>query len=246
MKTKTFVFILHFAHLIVPLQMMTEMHFENLTIGYQLGRKNEKVVARGLSATLKGGQLTCLLGRNGTGKSTLLRTLAERWRGVVAVVLTDPLDVRNLTAEEVVALGRTPYTNFWGTLRQDDKAAVAEAMQLVGITALAQHDIATLSDGERQKVMMAKALAQQTPVIILDEPTAFLDYPSKQEVMALLQMLAHEQGKAVLLSTHDVELAEQYADQIWFMSCPTPHDENKDGSHLLTGTAQELNIRQLF
>ena len=131
-------------------------------------------------------------------------------------------------------------------LRQDDKAAVAEAMQLVGITALAQHDIATLSDGERQKVMMAKALAQQTPVIILDEPTAFLDYPSKQEVMALLQMLAHEQGKAVLLSTHDVELAEQYADQIWFMSCPTPHDENKDGSHLLTGTAQELNIRQLF
>ena len=119
-------------------------------------------------------------------------------------------------------------------------------MQLVGITALAQHDIATLSDGERQKVMMAKALAQQTPVIILDEPTAFLDYPSKQEVMALLQMLAHEQGKAVLLSTHDVELAEQYADQIWFMSSPTPHDENKDGSHLLTGTAQELNIRQLF
>ena len=94
--------------------------------------------------------------------------------------------------------------------------------------------------------MMAKALAQQTPVIILDEPTAFLDYPSKQEVMALLQMLAHEQGKAVLLSTHDVELAEQYADQIWFMSSPTPHDENKDGSHLLTGTAQELNIRQLF
>ena len=130
MKTKTFVFILHFAHLIVPLQMMTEMHFENLTIGYQLGHKNEKVVARGLSATLKGGQLTCLLGRNGTGKSTLLRTLAERWRGAVAVVLTDPLDVRNLTAEEVVALGRTPYTNFWGTLRQDDKAAVAEAMQL--------------------------------------------------------------------------------------------------------------------
>ena len=202
--------------------MMTEMHFENLTIGYQLGHKNEKVVARGLSATLKGGQLTCLLGRNGTGKSTLLRTLAERWRGAVAVVLTDPLDVRNLTAE------------------------VAKAMQLVGITALAQHDIATLSDGERQKVMMAKALAQQTPVIILDEPTAFLDYPSKQEVMALLQMLAHEQGKAVLLSTHDVELAEQYADQIWFMSSPTPHNENKDGSHLLTGTAQELNIRQLY
>lgn len=218
-----------------------EMHFENLTIGYQLGRNKEKVVARGLTATLKGGQLTCLLGRNGTGKSTLLRTLAERWRGVVAVVLTDPLDVRNLTAEEVVALGRTPYTNFWGTLQQDDKAAVAKAMKLVGITSLARHDIATLSDGERQKVMMAKALAQQTPIIILDEPTAFLDYPSKQETMALLQMLAHEQGKAVLLSTHDVELAEQYADQIWFF-----HQEHMGDTRLLTGTAHELNIRNLF
>jgi iron complex transport system ATP-binding protein len=218
MKTKTFVFILHFAHLIVPLQMMTEMHFENLTIGYQLGHKNERVVARGLTATLKGGQLTCLLGRNGTGKSTLLRTLAERWRGAVAVVLTDPLDVRNLTAEEVVALGRTPYTNFWGTLRQDDKAAVAEAMRLVGITALARHDIATLSDGERQKVMIAKALAQETPIIFLDEPTAFLDYPSKVEILNLLHRLSSEEGKTIFLSTHDLELALRVADRVWLMT----------------------------
>ncbi len=198
--------------------MMTEMHFENLTIGYQLGHKNERVVARGLTATLKGGQLTCLLGRNGTGKSTLLRTLAERWRGAVAVVLTDPLDVRNLTAEEVVALGRTPYTNFWGTLRQDDKAAVAEAMRLVGITALARHDIATLSDGERQKVMIAKALAQETPIIFLDEPTAFLDYPSKVEILNLLHRLSSEEGKTIFLSTHDLELALRVADRVWLMT----------------------------
>lgn len=221
---------------------MKALTFENLTIGYQLGHKNEKVVASGLSATLESGLLTCLLGRNGTGKSTLLRTLAELWQGDVAVVLTDPLDVRNLTVEEVVALGRTPHTNFWGTLRQEDKAVVAEAMKLVGITSLAQTDIGTLSDGERQKVMIAKALAQQTPIILLDEPTAFLDYPSKQEVMQLLHMLAHEQGKAILLSTHDVELAEQYADQIWFFH----HDCNENGTRLLTGAAHAVNIRDLF
>ena len=221
---------------------MKALTFENLTIGYQLGSKKEKVVASGLSATLESGQLTCLLGRNGTGKSTLLRTLAELWQGDVAVVLTDPLDVRNLSVEEVVALGRTPYTNFWGTLRQEDKAVVAEAMKLVGITPLAKTDIGTLSDGERQKVMIAKALAQQTPIILLDEPTAFLDYPSKQEVMKLLHMLAHEQGKAILLSTHDVELAEQYADQIWFFRC----DGNENGTRLMTGAAHAVNIRKLF
>lgn len=193
---------------------MEGFRFDNLTIGYHLGRKGEKVVARGLSATLAGGQLTCLLGRNGSGKSTLLRTLAERWKGEVAVVLTDRVDVKNMTVEEVVGLGRTPYTNFWGMLSAEDKAVVAQSMQQVGIGALARRDFSTLSDGERQKVMIAKALAQQTPLVLLDEPTAFLDYPSKREVMVLLSQLAHEQGKAILLSTHDVELAEQYAPRI--------------------------------
>ena len=220
---------------------MDGFRFDNLTIGYHLGRKGEKVVARGLSATLAGGQLTCLLGRNGSGKSTLLRTLAERWKGEVAVVLTDRVDVKNMTVEEVVGLGRTPYTNFWGMLSAEDKAVVAQSMQQVGIGALARRDFSTLSDGERQKVMIAKALAQQTPLVLLDEPTAFLDYPSKREVMVLLSQLAHEQGKAVLLSTHDVELAEQYADQIWFF-----HQESMGDIRLLTGTAHELNIKKLF
>lgn len=215
---------------------MDGFRFDNLTIGYHLGRKGEKVVARGLSATLAGGQLTCLLGRNGSGKSTLLRTLAERWKGEVSVVLTDRVDVKNMTVEEVVGLGRTPYTNFWGMLSAEDKAVVAQSMQQVGIGALARRDFSTLSDGERQKVMIAKALAQQTPLVLLDEPTAFLDYPSKREVMVLLSQLAHEQGKAVLLSTHDVELAELFADNIWFMG----------DSRLLTGTAHELNIKKLF
>ena len=236
---------------------MIGMTFENMTIGYRLGRNKAKVIASGLSATLESGQLTCLLGRNGVGKSTLLRTLAglqeelhplNEERGArckvqglkekskVAVVLTEPLDVKNMTVEEVVGLGRTPYTNFWGTLKEEDKAVVAESLRQVGILSLARHEIGLLSDGERQKVMIAKALAQQTPIIILDEPTAFLDYPSKHEVMALLQLLAHEHGKTILLSTHDVELAEQYADQIWFM------DENR----LITGSVHELRIRERF
>ena len=230
---------------------MTGMTFENLTIGYRLRSGKTKIVARGLSATLESGQLTCLLGRNGTGKSTLLRTLAGlqeplqpqgnsslfSWRknsNQIAVVLTDPLDIHHIMVEEVVGLGRTPYTNFWGTLRENDKAIVAESLQLVGIMPLAQHDVGSLSDGERQKVMIAKALAQQTSIIILDEPTAFLDYPSKHEIMALLQLLAYEHGKTILLSTHDVEIAEQYADQIWFM----------DGSRLLTGTEGAARVKQ--
>lgn len=225
------------------------MQFKNLTIGYRLGSKGENVVASKLSGTLECGQLTCLLGRNGTGKSTLLRTLAglqeagdkrqearDKNKQEVAVVLTTPLDVRNLTVEEVVGLGRTPYTNFWGTLRSEDHAVVEESMCLVGISSLSDKKIQVLSDGERQKVMIAKALAQQTPIIILDEPTAFLDYPSKHDIMNLLQLLAHERGKAILLSTHDVELVEQYADQIWFM----------DGHRLLTGTVHEMKIKDLF
>ena len=196
---------------------MDGFRFDNLTIGYHLGRKGEKVVARGLSATLAGGQLTCLLGRNGSGKSTLLRTLAERWKGEVAVVLTDRVDVKNMTVEEVVGLGRTPYTNFWGTLSAEDKAVVAQSMQQVGIGALARRDFSTLSDGERQKVMIAKALAQGTPVIFLDEPTAFLDFRSKGETMQLLKKLARQEGKIIFQSTHDVNMALQLADRIWLV-----------------------------
>ena len=215
---------------------MNQLSFENLTIGYKIGRGKEKVVASGLSATLEHGKLTCLLGRNGTGKSTLLRTLAglqpplnpspsplfgEMSGASVALVLTHRPDLRNLTAEEVVGLGRTPHTNFWGTLREDDRRVVAESLQLVGIETLANRPFETLSDGEQQKVMIAKALAQQTPIIILDEPTAFLDYPSKCEVFQLLKRLAHDHGKAILLTTHDLDLAEKFSDTVWLLADET-------------------------
>lgn len=229
---------------------------KNLTIGYQT-KGNNKVVAENLNAAIQGGELTCLLGRNGIGKSTLLRTLSafqpalggeislrtplnlpkrepsplsegqdrvalssltdKQLSRLIGVVLTEKPDVRNMTTEELVGMGRSPYTGFWGTLSKNDQQIIDEAIQLVGIELLQGRYIHTLSDGERQKVMIAKALAQQTPIIYLDEPTAFLDFPSKVEVMQLLLRLAHEEQKTIFLSTHDVELSLQMADRIWLM-----------------------------
>jgi iron complex transport system ATP-binding protein len=133
------------------------------------------------------------------------------------VVLTEKPDVRNMTVAEMVGMGRQPYTGFWGTLTGEDRQVVQDSMQQVGIEWLANRRIDTLSDGERQKVMTAKALAQQTPVIFLDEPTAFLDFPSKVEMMQLLRRLAQQMQKTVFMSTHDLELALQLADTVWLM-----------------------------
>lgn len=224
------------------------IELKNLSTGY--GRHT---VSRNLNATLQSGRLTCLLGPNGVGKSTLLRTLCgfqpplegrmemdgkdmaqlsrKEMSRSIGVVLTERPDVTDMRASDMVALGRTPYTGFWGRLGKEDRNRVDEAMQLVGITHLAHRMIHTLSDGERQKVMIAKALAQQTPVILLDEPTAFLDFPSKVETMRLLHRLAHESGKTVFLSTHDLETAIQLSDDLWLLSA--------DG--LESGTADSLS-----
>ena len=178
-----------------------------LSTGYS-GKHGVIRIATDIDASVYGGELTCLLGANGAGKSTLLRTLSasqpplsgEVWIGekrlaeysdkelakVVGIVLTERCEVENLTVEELVGMGRTPYTGFWGTLRKEDKQIVAEAISQVGISKLSHRMVQTLSDGERQKVMIAKALAQQTSIILLDEPTAFLDFSSKVEVMRLL------------------------------------------------------------
>lgn len=215
------------------------IQLRNLSIGYAERGKGQKCIARGIEASLYGGQLTCLLGANGAGKSTLLRTLSaflpplegdvvvqgkalrdytnnERSR-TIGVVLTERPELHHMTVNELAGMGRSPYTGFWGGLSKDDQKVVDEALKLVGMYDMATRMVDTLSDGERQKVMIAKALAQQTPVIFLDEPTAFLDYPSKVETMLLLQRLAHETGKTIFLSTHDVELALQTADTLWLM-----------------------------
>lgn len=227
------------------------IQLEQLCIGYK-GKSDQKIVAGPISTRISGGELTCLLGPNGVGKSTLLRTLSAfqpRLSGniflmgkelqlysdkelstVTSVVLTEKCDIRNMTVYELIEMGRSPYTGFWGKLGREDREIVEKAIDLVNIRPLAARMLHTLSDGERQKAMIAKALAQQTPVIYLDEPTAFLDFPSKVEIMQLLHRLTRETEKTIFLSTHDLELALQIADQIWLMdktngiSTGTPED----------------------
>ncbi|WP_294473970.1 ABC transporter ATP-binding protein [uncultured Bacteroides sp.] len=230
---------------------------KDLATGY-VGKHQTHVVARNITAGIYGGELTCLLGANGAGKSTLLHTLSGfllklsgeiRIRGkevekysdadmskVISVVLTEKCDLRNMIVEEMVGLGRSPYTGFWGVLKKGDKEIVGRAIASVGIEALTHRMMHTLSDGEKQKVMIAKALAQETPVIILDEPTAFLDFPSKVEMMQLLHRLSRETGKTIFMSTHDLELALQIADKVWMMdkengvTIGTPEDLSLNGT----------------
>ena len=217
----------------------------NLTTGY--GRH---IISRRISATLQRGELVSLLGANGIGKSTLLRTMAafqpalegeiiigsaplsqlsasERSH-LIGVVLTERPAVQNMRASELVGMGRSPYTGFWGTLSDEDRRIVDEAMQRTGIEALAHRFVDTLSDGERQKVMIAKAVAQQTPIILLDEPTAFLDFPSKVDTMRMLRQLAHSMQKVIFLSTHDIEMALQLSDRVWLMTSEGIHSGTPD------------------
>lgn len=209
-----------------------QITLSHLSVGYKVGH----TVVSDINLTLQSGQLACLIGENGVGKSTLLKTLTgflPKLEGSflldgkdisefsqralarqISIVLTQKPDVQNLTVEEIIGLGRSPYTGFFGKLHANDQQIVDESITAVGIEKLKNRMIQTLSDGERQKVMIAKALAQQTPVIFLDEPTAFLDFSSKVETFQLLQRMAHEMGKLVLLSTHDLELAVRFSDTL--------------------------------
>lgn len=211
---------------------------ENLSIGYRNGQ-HTTVVASEMNLELYSGTITCLLGPNGIGKSTLLRTLARQQPAIegrikvdgrdiqkaslrdvarmMSVVYTERTNAGALTAREVVSLGRQPHTGFFGRLDATDRRIVGESLETVGIANLASRYMATLSDGERQKVMIARALAQQAPVMILDEPTSFLDVASRLEVMQLLTVLARDYSTSILLSTHDVGDALNIANQLWLM-----------------------------
>ena len=196
------------------------IELRRLSIGYQT-RHGVRTVAAGIDGAIRSGELTCLLGANGVGKSTLLRTLSAFLPKTGGEVYVEGRELSTFTDKELsrrIGVVLTPYTGFWGTYSKSDLRVVDEAIALVGIGDLSRRMVHTLSDGERQKVMIAKALAQQTPVIYLDEPTAFLDYPSKVEVLQLLRRISRQAGKTVFLSTHDVELALQLADTIWLMS----------------------------
>jgi iron complex transport system ATP-binding protein len=223
-----------------------------LKIGYRQKGRPQKVVHDSLQLRLFAGELTSLLGLNGAGKSTLLRTICgfqpaldgkisikgrllsdysqSELSRIIGVVLTEKTNAGGVTANELVSLGRHPYTGFFGKLDAKDKQIVTESLDAVGMTHKATNYVSELSDGERQKIMIAKALAQQCSVIILDEPTAYLDVTSRIETMSLLHRLATEQKKAILLSTHDLDLAIQMSDCLWLQEkrrpimCGTPED----------------------
>ncbi len=213
-----------------------KIELNTLCTGYLTPRGAIRIQS-GITATLRGGEFICLLGPNGAGKTTLLRTLSgfipplegniiidgqniaslhqNELSRKIGVVLTERPTVSSMTVEQLVALGRSPYTGFWGRLTDRDRHITEEAMDATGTSSLRDRLVDTLSDGERQKVMVAKALAQQTPVIFLDEPTAFLDFPSKADMMRLLRKLAHEHGKMVFQSTHDINMALALSDCLW-------------------------------
>ncbi|MFP4323119.1 MAG: ABC transporter ATP-binding protein [Anaerolineales bacterium] len=236
------------------------MHLQtqHLSIGYALARKLPHVIAAGLNLSLAGGQLVCLLGPNGAGKSTLMRTLAgmqpvlsgrvllgdqdihrqtprQRAR-LLSVVLTERPNLGLLNGYALVALGRHPYTGWTGRLSRYDEAIIHWAVDAVDAGALADKPVMELSDGQRQKLMLARALAQESELILLDEPTAFLDLPRRAEMMRLLRHIVADTGRAILLSTHDLDLALRSADGLWLMA----------GGEVQVGSPEDLIINGAF
>ncbi len=236
---------------------MSILTTHQLSIGYSKNRKTVPVQTS-LDLELKAGELVCLIGPNGSGKSTLLRTMGGLQQSIaglvsidgqdiasfthleramqIALVLTERVEVENATVYQIVALGRHPHNNWWGSMDEDSDGLVRKALKMVHLEHKIDSPLNELSDGERQRAMIAKALAQDTPIILLDEPTAHLDLPNRVEIMLLLHKLAHETQKSILLSTHELDLALQAADRIWLMSvdqgvvCGVPEDLVFNGS----------------
>ena len=216
------------------------IRLNDLTIGY-----GHRILLQHASATIPDGELVALVGRNGTGKSTLLRAIAglgERLGGeirldghsletlspqqlatTVSFVTTERVRIPNLRCEDVVALGRAPYTNWIGRVQEQDKAIVERSLELVGMAAFAGKTMDRMSDGECQRVMIARALAQDTPIILLDAPTSFLDLPNRYELATLLRRLTRDEGKCILFSTHDLDVALGLCDATALIDTPTLH-----------------------
>ncbi|MDE5622764.1 MAG: ABC transporter ATP-binding protein [Alistipes sp.] len=216
------------------------IRLENLTLGY-----GSRTLLDAVSASMPAGALTALVGRNGTGKSTLLRALAglgecrsgrvlldgeelarmapQRLAVTVAFVATERVRIPNLRCRDVVALGRAPYTNWFGRMQAEDAGIVARSLEAVGMAGYADCTMDRMSDGECQRVMIARALAQQTPIVLLDEPTSFLDLPSRYELGGLLRRLAHEEGKCILFSTHELDIALSQCDAVALIDPPQLH-----------------------
>lgn len=233
----------------------------DLSIGYKT-KKKETLVFKNINISVKQGTLVCILGKNGIGKSTLQRTIAGVQSKIsgrivlsdnplgsytsielakkIALVLTEKIPTGNLTAYELISLGRQPYTNWLGTLTEEDREQIRIAIEKTNLEEIKNSRCDELSDGQLQRVMICRALAQNTPIIILDEPTAHLDIQNKMVTFKLLQKLAHELNKTIIISTHEAQLALQLADQLWLMT---------DGG-LIDGDSETLiknnNINDLF
>jgi iron complex transport system ATP-binding protein len=228
----------------------------DLAIGYSLSRTKHETVLAQINLALHPGEFVCLLGPNGAGKSTLLRTLSGVQAPLggmaqidntnihtlsklalarrLSVVLTDRLEIGNLSAYDLISLGRQPHTGLLGRLTPIDHQIVRWAMHVTRCTPLAERYVSKMSDGQRQRIMIARALAQEPQVMFLDEPTAFLDLPTRVEIMGLLRRLARDIGLAVLLSTHDLDLALRLADTLWVVT--------RDG-RLVSGTPEDIILQ---
>lgn len=216
------------------------LSFTKLSVGYQQG-KTSKILFDAIDLTLKAGELVCFMGPNGIGKSTLLKTMAGLTPPLfssktnidsrkIAIVLTDRVHAMHMRVRELVSYGRYPYLNWHAQLTEEDEAAIDDALKLLYLEGIADKDINTLSDGQLQMVMIARAIVQDTPIILLDEPTAHLDLNNRVEVMNMLRKLARQSTKAILVSTHELDLALQTADLLWLA----------DDQKLLTGIPEDL------
>jgi iron complex transport system ATP-binding protein len=230
---------------------------KNLTVGYR-SKKDQKILLSEISTNLFAGEILALMGSNGSGKSTLLRTLTgfqkplsgevllngrtisgfsmrDRAR-FISYVSTEPVRVGNMTVFDLVALGRFLYSGWWGNLSGEDLSVIERCLNLTGMKGFENRQLESLSDGERQRAMIARALAQDTPVMVLDEPTAFLDVRNKYEIIHLLRELAREQQKSVIFSSHDFSISMGMADKIWLIA-----DEE-----LCEGAPEDLALNDRF
>lgn len=229
------------------------IELKDFSIGF-----GHRILLRDVNATIGKGELTALIGRNGTGKSTLLRAIAGLNRNYSGTIRLDGTDIKSLTpketartlafvttertrianlrCEDVVAIGRAPYTNWIGRMQAADREIVARSLEQVGMSDYALRTMDRMSDGECQRIMIARALAQDTPVILLDEPTSFLDMPNRYELCTLLGRLAHEQGKCILFSTHELDIALSLTDRIALINPPelicTSTDEMRETGYI--------------
>lgn len=239
--------------------LIASMETRKLSVGYPGPGKRPHAVVEGIDISLRAGEFVCLLGPNGAGKSTLIRTLsgmlpplagtvsllgmplagcdARALARHLGLVLTDKTGVGLMRVFTLVSMGRHPYTDWRGRLSKDDQQAVWRAIREVGVEKLANRAVCELSDGEKQKVMIARALAQEPEIMILDEATAFLDLPRRVELMHLLRKMAQNGHQAILLSTHDLDLALRYADRLWLLP---------PGGPLMAGIPEDMVLSDAF